>query len=269
MAKYNILIAGQIGTGKTYSVRTLVEAGVETFVLATEPGAERILGDIPCEKGLHLAYVPPATIDWETMIRNAQVINMSSMESLQKMIWPNRSDYNQWLLVLGMLANFKCNRCGNEFGAVDSWDEKRAIVLDGLSNLSKMSRHLTVGAKPIMTLPEWGVAQESIRWLVDKLCNDTKCNFVLFAHLEREKDELTGGTSRKVSTLGNKLAPDLVKPFDEVIMSKHENNKFVWSTAEGDAELKTRCLGWRSDIAPTFTQFPMIGKEGEVAKESA
>ena len=86
--------------------------------------------------------------------------------------------------------------------------------------MSQMAMDLTVGSKPIVTQPEWGAAMNTILRLVRKLCYDTKCTFVFNAHLERQDDELTGGTHKTVSTLGNKLAPEIIKPFDEVIYHK-------------------------------------------------
>jgi hypothetical protein len=40
---------GASGTGKTHSIRTLVDAGLEVFVLFTEPGME-VLADVPADK---------------------------------------------------------------------------------------------------------------------------------------------------------------------------------------------------------------------------
>lgn len=262
MAKYNVLICGPIGTGKTYSARSLIrECKIRTFVLATEPGIDKILGDIPCSEGLHWHYVRPAQTSWETMIRNATLVNTQTMEGLQKMSWPNRSDYQQFLELLGVLTNFKCDRCGETFGAADTWGEDSALVIDGLSGVSTMARDLTVGAKPILTQPEWGVAMRTVETFVKKCCSDLSCTFVLIGHLEREKDELSGGTQKKVSTLGNKLAPELLKPFDEVLLARRDGKDFFWSTNEFDTELKTRVLGWSATIKPSFALFPKLGAE--------
>ena len=43
--KYNILLVGPIGTGKTTALRSIVEeCNKKLFVIATEPGIENILG---------------------------------------------------------------------------------------------------------------------------------------------------------------------------------------------------------------------------------
>jgi predicted ATPase len=40
------MLLGASGSGKTYSIRTLLDAGLEVFVLFTEPGME-VLADCP------------------------------------------------------------------------------------------------------------------------------------------------------------------------------------------------------------------------------
>ena len=91
--------------------------------------------------------------------------------------------------------------------------------------------------------------------MIRKLCYDTKCTFVLNAHIERQLDETGGGTHITVSTLGNKLAPELVKPFDEILYAKRVGNKFTWSAVEMQVDLKTRLLEWKDGYTPTFKHF--------------
>jgi len=41
MAKFNVILQGGAGSGKTFSVASLVKAGLELFIIATEPGVEK------------------------------------------------------------------------------------------------------------------------------------------------------------------------------------------------------------------------------------
>lgn len=254
---YNILLVGPVGTGKTYSCHTFLEANKELFILSTEPGLETILEeweklDVDMEN-VHYTKVMPAVTDWDTLIQNAERTNLLTMEQLQKTQAVNKSEYKQFIDVYKALANFT-DQHGEEFGAVDEWDDSRVLVIDGLSGLSRMALHLVVGAKPIKTQPEWGCAMGNLQNLIEKLCDDTKCTFVLVSHVERQKDELTGGTHLTLSTLGNKLAPELVKLPDEIIYTRREGGKFRWSTIESGIDLKSRKLPWSDDIEPTFVQ---------------
>ena len=258
---YNILITGPIGTGKTTALRTIVEeCGKELFVIPTEPGIENILGDtskggaLPPDK-CHWHYISPAEVDWNILISNAKMVNTMSMGDLQKSPAANRHKFRQFIELLTVLSNFKCDRTGEEFGPVDQFDKDKVVALDGLSGMSQMAMDLTVGSKPIVTQPEWGAAMNTILRVVRKLCYDTDCTFILNAHLERQLDEAGKGTHLTVSTLGNKLAPELIKPFDEVILAKRTGDKFAWSTIEMEVDLKTRLLEWKDDYEPTFKHF--------------
>ena len=250
--KYNVLIYGPIGSGKTHSLRSLLDCGHEMFVIATEPGIDKLLGDTDSDR-CHWRYIPPASADWDVLQRNAELLSSLSMEALTKMKFP-KDGYTQFFDVVNCCANFKCERTGQEFGAVDSWGPERVLIIDGLSGLSRMAMDLIVGAKPIKSLPEYGVAQDNLLRLINKLLTDTKCSFVLIAHAEREKDEISGGSNLKVSTIGNKLAPEIPKNFDEVVFARREGNKFFWSSIEAGVDTKVRCLPWNSDINPNFSQ---------------
>ncbi len=253
MPKYNILIEGPIGSGKTHSLRTIVEeTDKELFVLATEPGIENILGDLP-EDRCHIHYVSPAGTSWEVLLSNAKLINMSEPSTLQKMAPINRMDYQQFFEIINCMANFTDDRTGEEFGPVDFFDpEKRVFAQDGLSGLSQISKDLVVAAKPVITQPEWGVMMGNLERFIKKCCADIKCTYILISHIEKIIDPIHGGTIISLSTLGQKLAPELVKPFDEILYAKRTGDKFVWSTIEPGVDLKTRTLGWRDDLPPTF-----------------
>lgn len=260
--KANILIEGTIGTGKTTSLLTiLTETDRELFIMATEPGIHTIMTGLTEEQDarLHWHYVPSASTDWDILIENAELVNKLPMDALQKCSM-NRSEYQQFIQVYAGLADFTCQKpncaCGNKsFGPVDSWEADKVLTVDGLSGLNKMSADLTCGAKPIKTQPEWGVMQDNLRRMLDKLTSDTKCSFVLIAHMDRNKDELTGGTYLTVSTLGQKLAPDIPKFFDEVIYAYRQGAKFFWSTTETKTDLKSRILPLTDEITPTFKHF--------------
>lgn len=252
--KINALIVGPIGTGKTHSLRTLVEdCGKELFVIATEPGIETILGDLPKDK-CHWQYIPQAKTSWQVLIENAEDLNAYALDVLAKRPSKNKNKYLQFLQVLNALANFTDDRTGEVFGPVDDFGTERAVALDGMSGLSTMAMDLVVGAKPVKTQPEWGAAMDNLDRLNKKLTADMQCTFVLISHIDREKDELTGGTSLKVSTLGQKLAPEIPKPYDEVILSVRSGDKFTWSTTTSGVDLKTRLLPWKEGLPPTFKQ---------------
>lgn len=253
--KYNVLLMGSIGCGKTHSIRTLLETHDEIFVLATEPGIEKVLGDLPKDR-VHWHYLPPAKSTWDTLLSNAKLINQLSIDALVKSKGLSKgTGYDQLVSFLEQCNDFECQRTGEKYGAVDEWGPNRAFIVDGLSGLSQMALDLVSGAKPIRSQPEWGVAQDNLMRVLRKLCNDTLCTFVLISHITKQRDEVQGGLQITVDTVGKAIAGAVLKPFDEVIFcDRSGKGKFTWSTIYSDADLKTRTLPWADDLKPTFTQ---------------
>lgn len=247
----NTLLLGATGTGKTYSIRTFLDAGVEPFIISTEPGIESTLGDIPKEK-LHWHYIPPASAGWADMMDSAKKINMFDLKALTGLTDINKRKYNQFVEVLQQCQNFQDQRTGQEFGDVTTWGPGRALVIDSLSGLNIMAMNLVVGSKPVKSMADWGIAMDNLERLIIKLTTDLSCYFVLTAHMERETDEVTGGTSLMASTLGRKLAPRIPRFFDDVVMCQRTNKEFTWSTTAMGADLKARNLPWANNIPPTF-----------------
>ena len=244
------MLLGASGSGKTHSIRTLVDAGLEVFVLFTEPGME-VLADVPSDK-LHWHYIPPASPDFADMIDSANKINKLSLKALSDMSDINKSKYTEFIQVLQTLSNFTDDRTGKSFGAVDSWDQSRVLVVDSLTGLSISAMNLVTGSKPVKSMADWGMSMDNLERLITKLCVDTKCHFVLISHLERETDEVTGGTSLMASTLGRKLAPKLPRYFSDVIHVVRKADKFVWSTVTTNVDLKARNIALADNLPPSF-----------------
>jgi len=69
--------AGDAGAGKTWSLATLIEAGLEVFVLTTEPnGMDSLLDAVATKKlplsKLHWHAVSPASPGWDGLIEVAK-----------------------------------------------------------------------------------------------------------------------------------------------------------------------------------------------------
>lgn len=245
-----ILLVGSTGSGKTHSVRTLLDAGLEVFCVFTEPGMEVLSDTDPAR--LHWHYIPPASTPWDQMIDSARKINTMALDSLAKLTDINKRAHTEFLDLLTTLSNFKDDRSGKEFGAVDSWGPDRALVIDSLSGLNIMAMNLVTGTKPVKSMSDWGIAMDNLERLITKLTVDVSCTVVLTAHLERETDEVTGGVNLMASTLGKKLAPRLPRFFSDVIHAKREGEKFSWSTASFNVDLKARNVPISDNIPPSF-----------------
>jgi len=251
-----IMLLGESGTGKTHALRTLVEAGLEVFIVFTEPGME-VLADVPSDK-LHWRYIPPISAGWDSLIDSAKKINTLTFELLSKLPDINKRQYGEFLELLNTFNNFTDDRTGQSFGSVDSWDSSRVLVLDSLSGMNIMAMNLVAGSKPVKTMGDWQVSIDNIERVLVKLAVDLKCHFVLLGHLERETDEVTGGVTLVSATLGRKLGPKLPRFFSEVVHVKRVGAKFSWSTATHNVATKNRHLPLSEDLPPTFV--PIIKK---------
>jgi hypothetical protein len=249
----NTLLLGATGTGKTYCLRTLADAGLEVFIISTEPGISSTLGDTDPSK-VHWHYIAPATASWADMLASAERINQLSFEALAKLPDINKRKYHEFLDVLTICNDFVDDRTGVHYGDVSTWDPNRALVLDSLSGLNVMAMNLVVGSKPVKSMADWGVAMDNLERFITKLTTDTRCFFILTAHIERETDEMTGGQQLMASTLGRKLAPRLPRFFDDVVHCKREGNKFTWATDTINIDLKARNLPLSGSLTPSFTQ---------------
>lgn len=246
----NTLLVGAIGSGKTHSLRTLLDADITPFILFTEPNGIGRVSDLRGK--LHYKYLPPAVPEWSDMIDSAKKINTLSFEQLAKLRDINKMKYGQFIEVLQAMNAFTCDCCGTTWGDVSSWGPDRALCIDSLSGLNIMAMDLVVGSKPTKAMADWGVAMDNLERIITRLTTGTKCHFILTAHLEREQDEITGGIHLMASTLGRKLAPKIPRFFDNVVQCVREGDKFTWSTSTLNVDTKACNLPWAAQLPPTF-----------------
>jgi len=243
-----MLLGGPMA-GKTTSLRTLAANGIELAIVATE--YPDVLLDAP--ENIHWHYIEPGKADWATLTDNATKINALSNEALQKLPGINKEKYRQFFEVIGTCANFKCDRCGKVLGDSAKWGTDRALVIDSLSGLSIMARDLAVGAKPIITQPDWGVMMQNLETFIT-VCQGLTCWLIITAHLEREIDEVAGTSRIMAQTLGRKLAPKLPRFFSDVILCRRDGLEWSWDTSVTDTDVKTRNLPIVGKIKPDFGQ---------------
>lgn len=255
----SVLLMGAPGAGKTWSIITLLQAGLEVFCIFTDAGGYESLVDA-CEQNsvdmskLHWHYVPIATASWGELIDMGKKINAMGYEDLSKIkSGVSKAGFGkQFFELLDCLSNFKDDRTGETFGPVDQWGPERCLVVDSFSGVNKIIWNMTVGAKPAAHQGEWGVAMNAEEHLLDKLTGALNCFFVLTAHVEREVDEAAGTTKLMVGALGRKLAPKIPRNFSEVIFAYHEGDSFHWSTATINVDTKNRALPISSKLDPDF-----------------
>lgn len=259
------LLMGAAGAGKTTSLRTLVEAGLELFVIVTETtGVDSLIDSFMREKlpldKLHYHVVAPSAAGIKGLKEAARLIKAKGYEELASLkSGIGKEHQTQMMAFLEAIEDFT-DQHGVSFGDVTEWDDTRALVIDSMSGLNRIILDNTVGLKPSMHQGEWGVAMNFAESLIMTLTSSVKCHLVITAHIEREPNEITGVPIITMSSIGRKLAPKLQRMFSEVILaergdgSSNPQSGFRWSTAEHGTELKNRAMGVGSNFKPTFVQ---------------
>lgn len=252
----NVMLMGPSGTGKTYSIGTLVDEGPEVFYFAFESGVESLLGywtdrGKPVPSNLHIVQINSANASWLEMADSVNKVNVLAYESLKKMTDPNRSKYNQFENFLRTFNDVK-DENGKSYGCIDTWGPDKVIVIDGLTGLSDAAMKTVIGGKADRDMKDWGLAQNLLENFLRKITSDCPSHFVLIAHVEREVDQILGGVKLMVSTLGVKLPPKLPPMFSDVILAVRNVDKWFWDTASAMADVKTRNLPITGNNQPNF-----------------
>lgn len=258
----NVLIQGATGTGKTHSIGTLVDVGLNVRYFAFENGSESLIGywkdrGLPVPANLDIFTVKPAAASWGELADSAKLVNQLSYDSLKKTSDANRSKYDQYEKFLRAFVKPVSDK-GKEFPPVDAWTTADALVIDGLTGLGDSAMKSVIGGKFDKDQKDWGLAQNMVENTLRRICDACRCHFILLTHEDREPDPLGGVSKITVATLGAKLAPKIPPMFSDVIRAKRLGKEFFWDTEDALADLKTRNLPISSKIKPDFAQ--IIGK---------
>lgn len=249
---------GDSGAGKTYSISSLLRAGLEVFVLITEPnGLDSLIDAVEKQKldinKLHWKVVSPVTMDLNLLETQAKQINSLNFEGIQKLTsGVEKKKCTQLMDLMHAIQNFTCERDGKEYGDVTTWGPDRALVLDSLTGLVTMAVQNTVGLRPTVQLQEYGIIQSMLESTINLLTN-LPCFFVMTAHVEKLVDEVNGGIKMMVFAIGKKLAPVLPRFFSEVVYCYRDGTNFLWSTATSNVNTKQRSLPVSDKIQPDFS----------------
>jgi hypothetical protein len=265
LAGPNVLLLGEGGTGKTYSLGTLADwcqaHGKEMFVLFVENSLETLLGywrdqgkDVP--SCLHWHQSLTQALSLKQLTEGAKAVGDFSYELLTKRADPNRSANNAFYKILQACADFKDDRTGKAFGPVDQFGLDKVFCLDSFTELGNAAAKMVIGSKPTMAPPEYGVAQQTVMGFLRLCTQAVPATFIMTAHPSKEKDEISGSIKTGVSTggIGTAIIPQIPPLFSDVIWCVREGSKFTWDTAAYGVTTKTRSLGYKSGINPDFGQ---------------
>jgi hypothetical protein len=177
------------------------------------------------------------------------------------MVDPKRSENNAFWKILSACNNFTDDRTKKSFGPIESFGSDKIFIMDSLSELSNACMKMVIGSKPTAAPPDYGVAQNNLMNFLRLITQGLECTVAMTGHVSREKDEMTGGTKLMVASIGSALSPQIPPLFSEVIMTVREGDKFSWDTSTYGADLKTRSLGYKAKLEPSFKPIMDIWKQ--------
>ena len=255
------LLVGPTGTGKTSAIATMVRAGIETFVVVTEPDGAASLIDACDRIGanidlLHWRESLPGSAGWSEVEDMVTKVNSMNQQQLADQKDMGKSGFKAPAMrFLQSFQNFQCDRTGDFYGSPTTWDATRCLAVDSLTGWCLIAWGATVGYKPTANPGEWGIAQNFVYNMLTKINCDRQCFFILTAHIEKEMDELQGIKKLMVSAIGAKLAPKIPPFFSEVVKCERlQDQSYNWSTFDNGMDLKHRALPNSNKIKPDFSQ---------------
>lgn len=249
-----VLLIGESGTGKTYCLRTLIEAGLHPLCIFTENSFD-VLNDLPKDK-MSWVYIPPTRDTLEGLRKQVESIGTMTFQGLCKQYDTERFKHSPFDRVLAMMMGYEDERTGRKFGNISEWGTNICFVIDSLTGLSDASWQNVAGTRVALDKPDYMLAQIQVRNLVNQLCMTFRCHVVITAHAEMEVDPVNGGMKIYPSLPGKALAPIIGRFFTDAILTRRDAKGFRWDTAEPGAALKARNAAFNANLPPSFV--PLI-----------
>lgn len=246
----SVLLMGDVNMGKTHTIHSIVAQGIKVRYLACEPGFEDVLGSIPPDM-LAWNYVAPFRDDMAITMSKVELVMKNTDQALKAMGGVKKERHTQLLDMMKLCNNFIDLRTGQEFGDVADFTENECFFLDGLSGLTQMAIKVKIGDKPFLEQNDYFAVQAMLRDFINTLVANTRCLFVMTAHVEFEKNPMTGLDMIMPSTAGQKLAPEIARYFSDAIMCKRQLMKdgaggtklrWYWDNVDPTAKVKFRNL---------------------------
>lgn len=263
LAGPKIFLLGPAGTGKSYSIGTLVDwaeaNGGHVHVIYTENSLETLLGywadrgkEVP--KCLRWHVVTTPALPLTALQKASKDAGLLSYEQLSKLVDSERSRNNPWEKFLTVFTDVPDDRTGQKFGNVGNWTNHDILVIDSATEAANACFRMVTGNKPTAAPPEYMVAQNNyLNWL-RFMTQSLHCPLVVTGHPQRQTNEVTGQTTVMVSAIGKALGDEIPRLFSEVIWCKREGREWWWDMAAFGIDTKTRYLPIEAKIKPDFAQ---------------
>lgn len=263
LAGPKILLEGPSGTGKTYSLGTMVDWAArqtpprDTFIVFTENGLETLLGywtdrNLPVPANLHWHIARTPSLSLTSLLDGAKKSGSLTYEALTKAVDGNRAANNPWEKFLTIFSDFPDDRTGKKFGDITTWGNDRILMNDSLSETAIACFKMVTGNKPTAAPPEYLVAQNNLLNWLRFMTQSLACTFVITAHVQRQTNEVAGTLQLMTKAIGKAMGDEIPQLFSEAIYTVRNGGEWYWDTASPSVDTKTRYLPISSKIKPDF-----------------
>jgi hypothetical protein len=242
------LLFGDIGTGKTRAIETLLAAGIKPLCVFTEQGYG-VLGDALKER-VSWVYVRPITGSLADLRKQIEAIGTKDQAELGRERDKERF-VNSPLDQIGRAMEKFVDQNGRDWGNIGDWGTGVCFVLDSISGLTRAIWQNTTGRRALLDKPDYMLAQTQLENFLAVFCA-LRCHVLVTAHAEKEIDQLHGGMRVTPVLPGKALAGKVGRDFDEVLLAQRKGVKFDWTNVEEGALGKKRYLPYAAGQAPAF-----------------
>ena len=230
-----MLIVGDSGSGKTWSLASLASAGYNLRIMDLDNGIDILRSLLTDPKSIY-DKSSLDRVDFETIT--------DPMTNRSGKLIPTKATV--WQRIAGMLSNWKSTSA--DFGSIATWTPREVLVIDSLSMATNaavnfgQAMNARLGQK--MTWDDIYSAQQLIEAFVQTLYDEgVRCQVIVMAHPDFIKDQ--NGIERGYpATVGNKLSPKLGRYFNNVIEAKSDGvgasrRRKLLTKGSGMMEVKT------------------------------
>jgi hypothetical protein len=258
---FKALCFGETATGKTASLATLLLAGQKVRLLSADNNANAGI-----KAGLALYKINKEEVDLSICVPERSFMPITDMlsivdnylktdiDALMKGKDKFRKHNTGFKNIIEGASEFKDSITGESKGIVHEWGTDTTFVIDSLTVICNEIQLTVTGNKP-STLPEWGAQQGLLKFFLNFITNNLKCNVVLLAHPDKDQDAITGATRIYPSNLGKAMNGTISSNFSDVMYSQKESKKYFWSTEHRTAVCSGRDLPQAENIPQDYRAF--------------
>lgn len=217
----SILILGESGTGKTRSLTTLPGTlAVAEFDPSGERSIRRELRYIDPGDANTIDEMDPPLADTDAAIFRYLSINTTIGKDF-------RMD-NRWMNYNRMYTLYLLDM---NYLLVNSKTVKNVVCdpLTGLSRVAKGACFANAGTKG-PTFKDWDLFAEKCLEIIEVSQSVEEKNFIMTAHIQTEKDEITGAIKETPFADGKKLPRTIMQLFDVVYLAVYKDGEYLWRT---------------------------------------